>query len=86
MRELTHAAAARLRNIAPGGGFGVMPPDETCAVEGCDNPGMPQRCPSDGSYHRHGMVHYNHMSGHSLTFREGWHLICDEHYKALTQS
>lgn len=85
MRELTQSESTRLRTIAPGGGFGVMPQDHLCAVEGCENPGMPQRCPADGKHHRHGMVHYQHMNpDHGLTFtKNGWHLICDEHYQTL---
>ena len=84
MRELTEKEAARLNAISPGGGFGVVPQDILCAVDGCENPGMPQRCPADGAYHRHGMVHYTYAKpGHGLTFREGWHLICDEHYKVI---
>lgn len=70
--------------VGYGGGFGVTAQDGDCAVDGCEAPGKMQTCPADGKLHRHGMVHYRHMKS-DLPFREGWHLICDEHYKALTE-
>ena len=52
-----------------------------CAVEGCKNEGKDHVCPHDGTRHGHGKVHYRcGYPEHSLTFREGWHHLCDEHY------
>ena len=55
-----------------------------CAVMNCPEPGRPQVCPYDGSLHGHGMIHYEEGYPISrLTFRAGWHLICEEHYAVL---
>jgi len=51
-----------------------------CAVAGCDAPGRSQRCPHDGRRHSHGRVHYGSLPASSLTFRDGWHWLCPEHF------
>ena len=56
-----------------------------CAVDGCDHEGKPQICPFDHRAHRHGCIHYGcGYPASALTYRaEGWHWICDEHYKVV---
>ena len=34
------------QGIRPGGGFGVIPQDRLCAVEGCPHEGTPHTCPT----------------------------------------
>jgi hypothetical protein len=57
-----------------------IPPVPLCAVAGCTNVGKAHRCPADGADHHHGRIHYTYCGDHGLTFRDDWHLICDEHY------
>lgn len=59
-----------------------------CAVEGCEEEGQSQQCPFDGAYHHHGRIHYDREKTYgSLTFKvDGWHLICDNHYKQLIEA
>lgn len=54
------------------GAFGIPmpPPDDLCEICG-DRVGKPQRCTTDGAYHRHGMIH-----AHSRALRLTW--TCDE--------
>ena len=55
-----------------------------CAVDNCESRGRPQICFYDGKYHHHGMIHYSGgRPEHSVTFREGWHKMCEEHYQLL---
>lgn len=58
-----------------------------CAVNDCTDPGKPQVCLYDGRYHHHGCIHYDcpraEATGHGLTFRPGWGLVCDRHYASL---
>jgi len=57
-----------------------------CAVLGCEAEGKVHECPYDGSLHRHGRIHYDCGYPVSrLEFRDGWHLICDEHYAVCCQ-
>jgi len=60
-------------------------PSPLCAVLGCVSPGRAHTCPADGTSHGHGRVHYEHCHS-ALVFREGWHLVCDEHYRVLADS
>ncbi len=55
-------------------------PPPVCGVVDCTNIGKANRCPADGERHSHGRIHYTYCGDHGLTFREGWHLICDEHF------
>lgn len=60
--------------------------DGLCAVEGCENRGQPQICPYDGSYHRHGKVHYenNHPRHPDVKFKAGaWRGICKYHFDGI---
>lgn len=59
----------------------VPPPPPVCAVVDCANVGKRHECPADGELHSHGRIHYTYCGYHGLTFRDGWHLICDEHFK-----
>lgn len=54
-------------------------PPPICAVVDCTNVGKAHRCPADGEPHSHGRIHYRYCGDHGLAFRDGWHLICDEH-------
>ena len=53
-----------------------------CAVAGCTEPGRPRICPYDNRYHHHGCIHYSEERS-ALHFRDGWHWVCDEHFKIL---
>jgi hypothetical protein len=59
-----------------------------CAIEGCEVEGQAHRCTADDSMHAHGCVHYETAKDaleakHGLKFRQGWGLLCDEHYEIV---
>ena len=57
------------------------PTNRQCAVEDCKEQGFSRTCPYDERRHSHGMIHYDcGYPKSALKFREGWWLICDEHY------
>jgi hypothetical protein len=58
------------------------PDHSACAVWGCASQGKPQACPFDGERHGHGRVHYK-CNRAGLVFRQGWHLLCDDHYRQI---
>lgn len=53
-----------------------------CAVEGCLGKGRPQVCFYDGRLHHHGCIHYPEQVD-NLSFRKGWGLLCDTHYRII---
>lgn len=61
-----------------------------CAVDGCEAEGKAHRCPGDDSNHFHGCVHYSEISeelyARGLKMREGWGLLCDEHYAVVADT
>jgi len=66
-----------------------MPQHPLCAVVDCLEPGRPRLCPFDGARHHHGCIHYGgNYPVSSLPFRpdaDGWHWICDAHYRIICQ-
>ena len=64
---------------------GNLPEPSPCGVVGCSEPGEASRCPYDGEFHRHGRVHYSGPPKSSLSFRDGWHLLCAAHLAHVTR-
>lgn len=69
---------------------GVSKENQTvCMVLGCTHQGKPNPCPYDGAHHHHGCIHYDceaakvDVKRTGFKFRQGWGLLCDEHYNAL---
>lgn len=56
-----------------------------CAVVDCIATPKPHVCPADGERHSHGCIHYRYCET-DLTFREGWHQICDTHYEVCVKA
>lgn len=73
------------RSEGAGGALGVTTNVSRCAVVGCNEPGRPQQCPYDGTYHRHGAVHYDcGYPTSALKFHKGdWYWVCDTHISML---
>ena len=68
-----------------GGVTGCRARTDICAVEGCKERPRPRVCIYDGTYHRHGAMHYGDNHPSTLKFRkDGWFWVCDKHHQHLS--